>query len=168
MMSETETTQRIPLLLREASEEDRQYAHDLTYKNMNHYYVETGLEWSTDIYNSQWTDTVNMVLHDPGKPDSEPLGVLRLQIQQPYIYLWDIQLEPRTHGQGLGAEVLLRTLWIAGQINCRSYLLKVFKQNPAIRLYKRFGFKQIAEDEYLYTMERMIEEGEEFAAPISA
>jgi len=61
---------------------------------------------------------------------------------QPSGFLFDIFLEERFRGQGLGASVMMELERLAVKMGARSLFLHVFAHNPAaINLYKKLGYE---------------------------
>ncbi|MDH2436153.1 GNAT family N-acetyltransferase [Pokkaliibacter sp. MBI-7] len=146
----------LPLDLRAADDDDRQYAHDLTYNNMRRYYVQYGIEWSSKVYFQQWPSTANFILLDSTVTPAKTAGLLRLQIVKPWTYLWDLQIEPAYQRRGVGREALQRSMWLARHTGCSLFRLRVFKSNPALQLYLRYGLEIVRDEDSVYMMEKLL------------
>lgn len=79
---------------------------------------------------------------------SGPAGRLYVARWADEIRLMDIALLPQRCGQGLGGAVL-RDLLAEGQQTGRPVSVHVERNNPALRLYERLGFR-LAEDKGVY------------------
>jgi ribosomal protein S18 acetylase RimI-like enzyme len=77
--------------------------------------------------------------------DEKPVGVLTLLDWGDQLHLSWIAVLPEMQGQGLGAELLKHCRRRAIEAG-KPITLQVLRNNPAIRLYERFGFKTYAYD----------------------
>lgn len=59
------------------------------------------------------------------------------------VHIGDIQLEPQARNRGIGRAAISRIFAIARARGLREVTLNVFRDNPAIHLYERMGFKVI-------------------------
>lgn len=59
------------------------------------------------------------------------------------VHIGDIQLEPQARNRGIGSAAIQRIFAIARSRGLREVTLNVFRDNPAIHLYERVGFKVI-------------------------
>lgn len=69
-----------------------------------------------------------------------------------------LQIEREARGQGLGSCFLEQVIQFSRERG-KTVFLKVFRPNPARRLYERFGFKVYDSDETHYMMKRNPEQG---------
>ena len=76
--------------------------------------------------------------------NGEPAGRLYLQAQASRLHIVDVALLPAWRGHGVGA-ALLEGLQAAGRGCGKSVSTFVEKFNPALRLYQRLGFAEIAD-----------------------
>jgi ribosomal protein S18 acetylase RimI-like enzyme len=71
------------------------------------------------------------------------LTILQLELMQ-------IQVEPQYQNQGVGSAIIQKILDIGHD---KIISLSVLKNNPALQLYKKKGFKTISEDQSEYHMQ---------------
>ena len=89
----------------------------------------------------------------------EPVGRLYLEPRQTQLYIVDIALMPERRGQGVGSTIM-RALQATAQASGRGVGIMVEKFNPALRLYRRLGFREIADHEVYLEMEWLPEKGQ--------
>jgi ribosomal protein S18 acetylase RimI-like enzyme len=82
----------------------------------------------------------------------EPVGRLYLEPRQGQLYIVDIALMPERRGQGLGSAIM-RALQATARLSGRGVGIMVEKFNPALRLYRRLGFTDVADHEVYLEME---------------
>jgi len=82
--------------------------------------------------------------------NARKVGTLKFQVTPDFIDVMQLQIEPKRQGQGIGSRVIEQVLNHAGS---RPVKLTVLKDNPALKLYKKYGFKVIGEDDYEYFMQ---------------
>jgi ribosomal protein S18 acetylase RimI-like enzyme len=84
--------------------------------------------------------------------DGEPIGRLYVARWEREIRLVDVALVPEARGRGIGT-ALLRTLLAEGERTGRAVSIHVEQFNPALRLYRRLGFREVAENGPYFLME---------------
>lgn len=84
--------------------------------------------------------------------DGEPIGRLYVSRWEREIRLVDVALVPAARGRGLGS-ALLRDLLAEGERTGKAVSIHVERFNPALRLYRRLGFRQIEEKGPYFLME---------------
>jgi ribosomal protein S18 acetylase RimI-like enzyme len=77
--------------------------------------------------------------------DEEPVGVLTLDDWGDQLHLTWMAILPEMQGQGLGGELLEHCQRRAIEAG-KPVTLQVLRNNPAVRLYERFGFRIYASD----------------------
>ena len=82
----------------------------------------------------------------------EPVGRLYLETRETRLHIVDIALMPAQRGRGTGTAILA-ALQQAARANGRGVGIFVEKFNPALRLYRRLGFAEIANHEIYFEME---------------
>jgi ribosomal protein S18 acetylase RimI-like enzyme len=83
--------------------------------------------------------------------EDQDIGVLGVTREPHRLWLRRIQLLPDSQGRGLGTAIL-GSLLAQGRLAGLSVFLRVRRDNPAVRLYERLGFRITAEDEAKYAM----------------
>ena len=84
--------------------------------------------------------------------DGVPVGRLYLDARPTRLHIVDIALLPEWRGKGLGTAIL-EALMVTAQAGGRGVGIFVEKFNPALRLYRRLGFTDIADREVYLEME---------------
>jgi GNAT superfamily N-acetyltransferase len=81
------------------------------------------------------------------------IGWLQVRETEEEIFLKQMFLQPAAQGRGIGSR-LLADLIARGRPANKPVRLGVVKINPAVRLYRRFGFAITSEDDFKYYMEK--------------
>ncbi len=97
-------------------------------------------------YQEQFSKAEYLVIEQ----DGDPIGRIYIDRRKDEIRLIDIALLPEARGQKLGA-ALLEDLLEEAQSSQLAVRIHVEKNNPAMRLYIRLGFRQI-EDQGVYDL----------------
>lgn len=84
--------------------------------------------------------------------DDKPIGRLYVERRSDEIRLIDIALLPEFRRAGTGSK-LLETLLAEARLCDLPVRIHVGKDNPATRLYKRLGFRQVEDQGIYYLME---------------
>jgi ribosomal protein S18 acetylase RimI-like enzyme len=82
----------------------------------------------------------------------KPAGRLYLEVRRTQLHILDIALLPDWRGRGVGTAIL-EALQAAGRLSGRGVGIMVKKLNPALRLYRRLGFADIADHEVYLELE---------------
>ncbi|MCY0093641.1 GNAT family N-acetyltransferase [Hoeflea ulvae] len=99
-------------------------------------------------YLAHYPDALWLVLERAGKP----VGRLYLEYWPGEHRIIDIALMPDTRGQGVGTALLMDVMDGAARAS-KPVGIHVEKNNPAMRLYRRLGFKTV-EDKGVYDLLR--------------
>lgn len=127
---------------RRSTQEEWSVAHDLTRANMSHYYDALRRIWDTEVFRDSWPTTENLTL----EADGAAIGFLRLSKSESTLWIRDIQVLPAAQGRGVGTFALRIAQQIALERGTTDIRLRVFKINPAIRLYLRNGFEELIDE----------------------
>jgi RimJ/RimL family protein N-acetyltransferase len=84
--------------------------------------------------------------------DGEPIGRLYVSRWEREIRLVDVALVPEARGRGIGTE-LLRDLLAEGERTGKTVSIHAERFNPALRLYRRLGFREIEDKGPYFLME---------------
>ena len=127
-----------PLPYRLATEQDIDWLLALRLRCMGDHFAAQGLAPSQEEHLARIRlrlDCARIVLHD-----DVPVGLFKLVTDTPIWELIQLQISPECQGLGLGSQLLH---WMQDEARHagRSVRLSVFKRNPAVRLYRRHGFK---------------------------
>lgn len=83
--------------------------------------------------------------------EGEDMGVFSVLNMDSYLFLSRIEILPPFQNQGIGTKILT-ALIVRGHAQRKPIMLRVYKLNPAVRLYKRLGWQIIRQDETQYDM----------------
>lgn len=89
----------------------------------------------------------------------EPVGRLYLEALRRRLHIVDISLMPIARGRGLGTAILT-ALQDNGRATGRPVSIMVEKFNPAMRLYRRLGFTDVADHGVYQEMEWLPDDGQ--------
>ncbi len=128
---------------------DPLFAESLTKANMASYYRVRGIIWDKKEYLRSWGELDNYEVYI----GSIRVGVVRFSYSENMTFLRDLQLVPESQGKGIGAKCLDLARNHALNLNSKSLVLRVFSENPAIKLYESKGFTKTSEVEGLIEME---------------
>lgn len=121
--------------LRSAELADLAWLDPLHESLMRPYYEELNKEWDTTVFRKCF-DVKESTVIQYGELD---VGLLKVREREDGFYLADIFVKPEYQGRGIGAAVMQDLLKIEHRQG-RDVRLRVLKGNPAIELYRRFGF----------------------------
>ncbi|MDR3527379.1 MAG: GNAT family N-acetyltransferase [Rhizomicrobium sp.] len=103
---------------------------------------------------SYYYEAIPNVRFDVLEHKGEPIGRLYLQDRPTRLHIIDIALMPAVRGQGLGTRLLL-ALHDVGRASGRGVGIMVEKFNPALNLYRRLGYLEVADHGVHLEMEWM-------------
>jgi ribosomal protein S18 acetylase RimI-like enzyme len=122
--------------IRPATQDDYQYCYRLTKKNMHELFLRHWGGWNPSEFRKSFdVNAVSMVMVNGRRS-----GYYSIKNTKNGIHIDNIQLSPAIQGRGIGTEILEDLLRKYGN---RRISLRTFTDNPAKRLYERFGFKII-------------------------
>jgi len=137
--------------LRAARADEFEFGQTLTRSNMLGYYRKHGLIWRNDLFRASWDASENYIVEWAGIP----IGVLRIDIEGPALHVRDIHVVSTHRNLGAGTFLLKQARDIARLRGLRLLRLRVFSDNPAAGLYRRFGFRTVGEERHLGPILRM-------------
>jgi len=93
-------------------------------------------EWQEANFDKKWTlQRYSIILGD-----DDPIGVLSISRKDDSVFLNEILVHPNHQNQGVGTLVMKRILTQA-ESDGMPVRLQVLKENPALSLYQRLGFR---------------------------
>jgi ribosomal protein S18 acetylase RimI-like enzyme len=112
-------------------------------------HVEKSYGWNEDVqfkYAKQDLRSANIVMCE-----AQSIGVIKVLKHEHEFFLSQIQVHPHWAGKGIGHKLLTGLIREATKEQ-KSIRLEVLKVNPALKLYKAFGFEILREMEFEYEM----------------
>ncbi|MFX0200017.1 MAG: GNAT family N-acetyltransferase [Candidatus Hodarchaeota archaeon] len=138
------------LQIKIANNKGKLFAHNLTQTNMKGYIERYWGGWKEEIFGNNYDLGENYLV----VMEDNPIGYLRIRFAANECWIEDIQIKEDYQNRGIGSWVLKNALLVAERKGCESMKLRVLKENPAKRLYNRFGFVQISDDESSIIMKK--------------
>jgi ribosomal protein S18 acetylase RimI-like enzyme len=138
------------LHLRPATQADRDFARPI-YVAATKAYAGHLSEWTDDYIAARFERRFIVEATRMAELDGVTVGWLRVSAPGDEIMLEQIYVDPMHQGQGIGSRLVQGLIedWPGRPIR-----LAVLKTNPARRLYERFGFRIVAENDTAYLMRR--------------
>jgi len=131
------------------SASEMKYAESLTQSNMSRYYLTRNIVWDINLFINNWAQLDNFDIF----ADGLRVGVVRFSYNESTTFLRDLQLSPEFQGKGIGSKSLDIIVEHARQHKSTKLLLRVFSENPAVKLYKEKKFTQTVDVNGLIEME---------------
>ena len=123
-----------------------------TLSNMRPYYEQYSVDWDEAQIETMTQDLVNFdILFE-----EKLVGVMRLSFDIEECWLRDLQVDQRYQNRGIGSIALAEAERLAKEHCSHILKLRVFKNSPAVHLYKRQGFGLTSEDDRFYYMSRAV------------
>lgn len=131
------------LSLKPAVETDFAFCESLSRSNMSSYHSARGVAWDPRRFVASWDQFENFMI----LADGQVVGLLRLLAIDGALEIRDLQLLPSHRNQGIGSWAVAHAMSEAAARGIGVLRLRVFEENPALRLYTRLGFKVDAIDD---------------------
>ena len=131
---------------------DPLFAESITKTNMASYYQAREIVWDHNQFLNSWEglDNYEVLL------DRTRVGVVRFSYSGSTTFLRDFQLLPEFQGRGIGSKCLELIVRHALNRFSTKLVLRVFSENPAIKLYESKGFVRTSEVKGLVEMELLL------------
>ncbi|MEL4430755.1 GNAT family N-acetyltransferase [Shewanella mangrovisoli] len=127
-------------------------AAHFTLTNMRPYYEQYSVDWDEAQIEQMTQELVNLdILFE-----EELVGVVRLSFDIEECWLRDLQVDQCYQNRGIGSIAIAEAERLAKEHGSHILKLKVFKNSPAVHLYKRLGFGLTSEDDRFYYMSRAV------------
>lgn len=127
-------------------------AAHFTLSNMRPYYAQYAVDWDKAQIEKMTQELVNLdILFE-----EKLVGVVRLSFDIEVCWLRDLQVDQSYQNRGIGSIAIAEAERLAKKHGSHILKLKVFKNSPAVHLYKRQGFGLTSEDDRFYYMSRAV------------
>ena len=140
------------LALVQAENSDTAFTESLNKQNMSAYFQRNNIAWDPERFAKDWAILENYII----TRDNIRVGALRLSTDDSSLHIRDIQVSADFICQGIGSWAIQQSLLMSRQRGYTSVVLRVFKDNPAKRLYERLGFIVVADDDQVFHMRKLI------------
>jgi ribosomal protein S18 acetylase RimI-like enzyme len=110
------------------------------------------LRFQFDAQHTYYQEQFTEAAFDLVLVDGEPAGRLYVDRREEEIRLIDIALMPEHRGQGIGGR-LMRDLLAEAEGAGKPVRIHVERENPAMRLYVRLGFRRVEDQGVYHLME---------------
>ena len=138
--------------LRPSTENDYKFCYDLTKKNMHDLFSRHWGGWVDSEFRKGYvTENIQIIM-----VGSKTAGYFSHKTKGKSVYIDNIQILSSLHGKGLGTLVLRAFLNEHSDLTIR---LTTFQDNPAKRLYGRFGFEVVEKNGFTIKMEKIAQQG---------
>ncbi|QYK10908.1 GNAT family N-acetyltransferase [Shewanella mangrovisoli] len=119
---------------------------------MRPYYAQYYVDWDQAQIEQMTQELVNFdILFE-----EKLVGVVRLSFDIEACWLRDLQVDQSYQNRGIGSIAIAEAERLAKEHGFHILKLKVFKNSPAVHLYKRQGFGLTSEDDRFYYMSRAV------------
>ncbi|HLW84949.1 MAG TPA: GNAT family N-acetyltransferase [Candidatus Sulfotelmatobacter sp.] len=145
------TDEPMRITLRHAVAQDFEYCKRLYFAGMRNIIEELGLDMAaqTATFPEEWAlEQVRII-----SADGLEVGWLQTDVRGEGLFVAQLFVDGPFQGQGIGTEVMKQVIGEAAGWN-RAVSLAVVKINPALRLYKRLGFRITHQDDRKFYMTR--------------
>jgi GNAT superfamily N-acetyltransferase len=145
------TDKPMRITLRHAVAEDFEDCQRLYFAGMKNLIEELGLDMAaqTATFSEQWAlEQVRII-----SADGSDVGWLQTDVREEGVFVGQLFVDGPSQGQGIGTEVMKQVIREAAGLN-QAVSLAVVKINPALRLYKRLGFRITHHDDRKFYMRR--------------
>ncbi|MFB2661469.1 GNAT family N-acetyltransferase [Shewanella mangrovisoli] len=127
-------------------------AAHFTLSNMKPYYEQYSVDWDEAQIEQMTQELVNFdILFE-----EKLVGVVRLSFDIEECWLRDLQVDQCYQNRGIGSIAIAEAERLAKEHGSHILKLKVFKNSPAVYLYKRQRFGLTSEDDRFYYMSRAV------------
>jgi ribosomal protein S18 acetylase RimI-like enzyme len=139
------------ITLRPAVAEDFDYCANLYFAGIEWMVEELKLDRVAQVggFRPRWEVTQVQII----QLNAADVGWLQSVVEADTVFLAQIFVDAAFRGRGIGTEVMKRLIAKAAQAR-RAVTLGVVKTNPAMRLYRRLGFRITHDDDRKFYMKR--------------
>lgn len=137
LISTSEILRRVKV--RKGRSGDYQFCYRLTKRNMEHYFKVHWGGWKKREYCRHYNPKCMWVFYFNGKR----FGYLSYKAEDKSAHLTNVQLSSRFRNRGIGQKMMTQSELALVKGGISRVTLTVFEENPAVRLYKRMGYRQV-------------------------
>jgi len=137
---------------RRATDADAEFIFECVKTALGPYVVATYGPWDEDWQRKNFSQTTDPRSHEIIEVATRPAGCLFVEDCGACLELHRILLLPEFQNRGIGTR-LVRELLSEALATGKRVSLRVFRVNPARRLYERLGFRVIGESRTHYSMQ---------------
>ena len=116
---------------------DFPFCNTLIMRNMGGYFADLDIQWNPERYRGFIAEGIAQIV----SWGESKIGFYHLTEEADHVYLHNVQLGKDYQGKGIGGQVMEIVEKECQQRGKTTLMLSVFKENPALRLYKRRGFE---------------------------
>ncbi len=127
------------IIIKKATWKDYQYCYRLTKKNMFPYFKKYWGGWNPKAFRKDFNPLETKII----LKNNRRIGFYVLQERNNCFYISNIQISPTMTGKGIGTYVLFLIEKQVSETNKNTIQLTVFKDNPAKKLYQKFGYRAL-------------------------
>jgi ribosomal protein S18 acetylase RimI-like enzyme len=139
-------------ILRPARDEDYTFTFNLLKENMLDSFIKNWGSWNDKSFKENFhKENIRIIEHE-----NSSVGYIDFKFKPDCGYINNIQLSEKIRGKGLGTHIMKLLERETLNQELKRICLKVFKDNRAVQLYERLGYKPILEDESSLIMEKEI------------
>ncbi len=138
--------------IKKSTKQDYQYCYRLTKTNMLDYFTKYWGGWKPEVFRKDFDLKSTKIIFK----NNRRVGYYVLKNKEDHFYLDNIQISPILIGKGIGTYLMKKIEKEVSKSNIRKIKLEVFKDNPAKRLYEKFGYKIVKDKGTSVVMEKKL------------
>lgn len=142
--------------LRAAQESDFDFIFNLLKDNMLESFNRNWGFWNEKSFEKTHRKDNIRIIESKTSDSTKSIGYIDFKFKPDCGYVNDIQISEPFKGKGIGTYIMKLVEQETLNHGLNRICLKVFKDNRAVELYKRLGYKPIFEDDTSMIMERII------------
>jgi len=127
--------------LRSCKKTDYDFCFKLFEENMKPYSLKHWEEWNPNFFTTGFNIKNTTII----EVDNKPIGYFDIELKEDHGLINGIQLLKDYQNKGVGTQLLKKIETIFKSSNLNYSKLKVFNDNPVIKLYQKLNYKEIKE-----------------------
>jgi len=140
------------LRIRNCTDEDYRFVHDLLKRNMHALFVKHWGGWDPKVFRDSFNnDNIKIVEYGTRR-----VAFYDLEFKEGHSYINNVQVSRSMRGKGLGTFLMDLIEKESKEHDVGKIRLKVFKDNPARGLYLELGYSQIKDEGPAVILEKKI------------